>query len=653
MDHPHAQLARLSHLTRLHHWLAVWTIVCAACGTAATGTTSAGTTADAVADTVWGDAGDATGDGAQTADTGGPSLLTARSLQFTDDMNAVWGAGADDVWWVGSAGRVLHWNGSTLSPRDPGVTVDLYGVGGRNGAEVYVVGDGVILRWDGATWHTETPQTPTLLRSVHVPDDGSTVMAAGDGGVVLRRSDAGTWTPEDTGSKLNIHAIHVQSVGQAWAVGDQGRALKLAGGAWSETDMPGANSRVLRAITASPQGRLFACGDGGYLAATDETKTWVKTLANDGDTPRDLRGLWARSSTDAWAIGSHGALLHLDGKKWQVESIAGTYMKTASFLGLFGGATADGQPFGYAVGVAGAGLTFLPGQPDAADAAARDDRWLDFRAETAADLLAIHAGDDTALVTCGTAGVVLQASSPDGVFVDLAAPVTGADVPDCALIGGTAWIVTAGGYVGQGTATGGWSLEALHPNKPLTGLARLGGSGLLAVGSGGFAASYDGTWHPETTGVQFDLRSVAVTGDVAYAVGKFGVALRRAADGAWTKETTGNLGTLARVVAWGDGEAAAVSEEGVLLVRGAGATGTWKQASETPGQLLYGITRRADGLLIAVGYAGTLITGQPAGPFATHLKNVPNLLNHVACTSKGCLAVGQKGGIFHVAESLP
>ena len=90
-----------------------------------------------------------------------------------------------------------------------------------------------------------------------------------------------------------------------------------------------------------------------------------------------------------------------------------------------------------------------------------------------------------------------------------------------------------------------------------------------------------------------------------------------------------------------------------MLVRASGASGAWKQMSETPGQLLYGIARRADGLLIAVGYAGTIVSGQASGPFTTHAKNVPNLLSGIACGSAGCVVVGQKGGIFQLAETIP
>ncbi len=648
-------------MTNLNFQWRIWTCsalvaLLSACGTpASSSNTDDAVSSDASGDALVGDSnGDATGDGKTSdVDVGPPSLLTARSLRFDEDLSAAWGSDDDDVWFVGKGGRVLHWNGETLSPRDVGTKQDLLGVWGRSRTEAYIVGDGLILRWDGNAWTNEAPDGTGILRAIHIPSDGSTVLAAGDGGTVLRRDDTGKWKAEETASKLNIQAIWANNASQVWAVGDQGRALRLSGGLWAETDMPGASSRTLRAVVGSTDGRMFACGDGGYLAATDETATWEQTLANDGDNPRDLHGLWARSSTDAWAIGSSGALLHFIGKKWQVDSIAGTYMKTSSFTGLFGANDSNGQPFGLAVGLGGAGLVFSAGQPDNSDPLLQDDRWLDFRAETVADLKSVQVGSDGSLITCGTSGVVLTAKDSQSAFYDLAAPVTGADIADCALRNGEAWLVGPSGAIlhnGGGT----WTIDKPANTKKLSGIAALGAD-LLVVGDGGIVLHKvaDGAWQAESTGVQFKLRSVATAGDVAYVVGELGTVLRRDAAGTWTKETTGNLGQFARVTAWGDGEAAAVTEEGALLIRSAGATGTWKQMSETPGQLLYGIAQRADGVLIAVGYAGTLVTGQSSGPFTNHPKNVPNLLSGIACTANGCVVVGQKGGIFQLAEAIP
>ncbi len=59
-----------------------------------------------------------------------------------NDLKAVWGKSASDVWMVGSVGTVLHWNGTRLenhSLQFP-ATTQLNSVW-SNGTDVWVVGE--------------------------------------------------------------------------------------------------------------------------------------------------------------------------------------------------------------------------------------------------------------------------------------------------------------------------------------------------------------------------------------------------------------------------------------------------------------------------------------------------------------------------------
>jgi len=53
---------------------------------------------------------------------------------------------------------------------------------------VYAVGNGgAILHYDGGTWHTEVSDTIDNLNGVWIAADGKTIVAVGDGGVILRK----------------------------------------------------------------------------------------------------------------------------------------------------------------------------------------------------------------------------------------------------------------------------------------------------------------------------------------------------------------------------------------------------------------------------------------------------------------------------------
>jgi hypothetical protein len=105
------------------------------------------------------------------------------------------------------------------------------------------------------------------------------------------------------------------------------------------------------------------------------------------------------------------------------------------------------------------------------------------------------------------------------------------------------------------------------------------------------------------------------------------------------------------VVAWSKDEAAAAGEGGVLLLRSASG---WKLGFEAAAAfVLDGLVRRADGTLVAVGYAGAIVVGKPNVGFQFVDGKVGNRLFGVAATQKGTVAVGMKGGVFKLAEALP
>ncbi|MFZ4577718.1 MAG: hypothetical protein ACOYOB_04900 [Myxococcota bacterium] len=602
-------------------------------------TDSADATLDTLPDTTEDVSGDTTVP-EDTADTVSGPVLTPRSLKFDQDLFAVWGSSPQDAWLVGAKGLILHGNGQTFVPRASGTSATLRGVWGTGVDHAWFVGEGVLLEWNGLAIQNVTPDAAkgVVLRAVHASADGNTVVAAGDAGLILRRQPDGKWTKEETNSNADLYAIRVTSPGQIWAVGAEGKAVRFSGGTWSETLMPDAAGHVLRALDVSPAGRVFAAGDDAYLATFDGT--WKSVLVND---QRKLYGIWALSNSDAWAIGEQGALVHLSlSGKWEVQAIDGVNMATLSFAGLWGVGTGS-SAHALAVGQKGAGVVFI------------DGKWLDHRAETVADLRNVTAMADGSLVACGQYGSLLRAVDAQSSFFDLAAPATGVDLNDVAGDGIELWAVGTGGTVLHRDGKGVFQSEALPGAGELRGIAMLSGEP-IAVGDDGFAAvrGTDGKWKTEATGTQVPLRSVAVAGTVAFAVGGLentpGVVLRRGADGVWTPEDAAGALALRRVVAWGTGGAAAVGDGGAVIVR---IDNAWTLVSESPGDFLHGVTRLANGKVLAAGWAGKLVIGQPGSSFQWVSSGVPTVLYGVVATDKGVVAVGMKGGVFQVAEKLP
>lgn len=72
-------------------------------------------------------------------------------------FQAVWGSASNDVWAIGLAGHLWHWNGTAWSSETTLSSFAPYGMWGNSASNVWVcgpggVGENVLYNWDGATW---------------------------------------------------------------------------------------------------------------------------------------------------------------------------------------------------------------------------------------------------------------------------------------------------------------------------------------------------------------------------------------------------------------------------------------------------------------------------------------------------------------------
>ena len=86
--------------------------------------------------------------------------LGANPLPQGNNLGGAWGSGSNDVWAVGGAGSIVHWDGTTWSVVESGTTRDLNGVWGTGPSDVWAVGSGGILHWNGSVWSPGSVATP-------------------------------------------------------------------------------------------------------------------------------------------------------------------------------------------------------------------------------------------------------------------------------------------------------------------------------------------------------------------------------------------------------------------------------------------------------------------------------------------------------------
>jgi hypothetical protein len=67
-------------------------------------------------------------------------------------LQGLWAIASNDVFAVGSGGHIDHFNGTAWSPMTSPTTAHLFDVWGNSASNVYAVGEGGILHFDGSSW---------------------------------------------------------------------------------------------------------------------------------------------------------------------------------------------------------------------------------------------------------------------------------------------------------------------------------------------------------------------------------------------------------------------------------------------------------------------------------------------------------------------
>ena len=248
-----------------------------------------------------------------------------------EDLWAIWGAAANDVWVVGRWGVVLHWDGADWSIVPLGTASHLYAVYGIASDDVWAVGQGVF-RWDGATWsRMPSPPGSAELKGVwgSSPDD---IWVVGGG---LFRWNGATWTVETVPGWEDLRGIWGFAADDIWAVGMDppvGAAAVILihwdGTAWSRFRPPSAPGleQAEDVWGISPDDVWAACRVG-HLLHWDGTR-WSDGPYGSSATGTFYYGVWGFSSGDVWAVGSSppgsSNAAHWDGTSWLPAGPLGT-----------------------------------------------------------------------------------------------------------------------------------------------------------------------------------------------------------------------------------------------------------------------------------------------------------------------------------------
>jgi hypothetical protein len=224
----------------------------------------------------------------------------------TEGLLGVWGISGSDVFAVGRAGTILHYNGMAWSGMSSGTGETLWSVWGSSGSDVFAVGsEGIIRHYDGTGWLAMSSGTTMNLYGVW-GSSGSDVFAVGYDGTVLHY-DGAAWSPMSDNTSHRLNSVWGSSGGDVFAVGSGGTILHYDGTIWSA--MSSGTSEWLAGVWGSSGGDVFAVGSYGAIVHYDGT-AWSLMSSGTGNT---LEGVWGSDVNDVFAVGQGGTILHYGG----------------------------------------------------------------------------------------------------------------------------------------------------------------------------------------------------------------------------------------------------------------------------------------------------------------------------------------------------
>lgn len=243
------------------------------------------------------------------------------------------GAGVQAGVVVGEHGLIVWCQMSNLtfsvwSPGSSGITTILNGVAiNSNGSTTIAVGDGgVILKSTdaGVTWVAKTSGTTNALYGVWALSL-TTFIAVGAGGVILVSTDSGnTWGTQTSGTVQDLHSVWFNDASNGWVAGNNGTILHTSNGGTAWAAQTSGTTEQLLGIWGVNLNSLWACGTNGKILTTANGGTnWTAQTSGVAVT---LRSVSFATANIGWVVGDSGTALHTTngGTAWTSVAVGAT-----------------------------------------------------------------------------------------------------------------------------------------------------------------------------------------------------------------------------------------------------------------------------------------------------------------------------------------
>ena len=250
---------------------------------------------------------------------------------------SVWGASATDIFAVGEAGSIIHYDGNSWSAMETPTSSHLHGVWGRSADDVYAVGQfGLVLHFNGSAWR-EVHRLAVDVTAVAVWGHGPTdVFVVGDEGLILHFNGDG-WDRVNSGTKNALYAVWGMDAEHVLAVGDFGLVLRWNGRSWDEFNAGTEN--FLYGVWGDALNNVYVAGLSGTVTRFDGRR-WSQTPTRQR---ADLLAIAGAGGVGPFVAGTLGTIMRHDGRRWLAEPTSTDVGLRALWVGPDGTACAVGD----------------------------------------------------------------------------------------------------------------------------------------------------------------------------------------------------------------------------------------------------------------------------------------------------------------------
>ncbi|HEX5132729.1 MAG TPA: hypothetical protein VFX92_09605 [Candidatus Krumholzibacteria bacterium] len=246
-------------------------------------------------------------------------------------ITAAWTSPEGRVFAVGTGARRLDGNAWVDLNKQAITDLPVTAIHGSADDDVWAVGNGMILHYDGHAW---TWVNGAFQRYLHdVWTDGRIVLAVGDNGAILSFNGNG-WELAQSPTTRSLIAISGWN-GGAVAVGESGTVLRSDGLRWSAVPSP-VDWSLYDVAAFGPQ-RMLAVGDNPRVVLEYRSGTWTSRTI-DSYVSHGLNGSMClvANGMDDYYVGQYGGdIHHFDGTSW-------TYLPRATMRAIYSIALAPG-----------------------------------------------------------------------------------------------------------------------------------------------------------------------------------------------------------------------------------------------------------------------------------------------------------------------